>query len=232
MYVGTSGWVYDWNPDGLDWYAAHSGLNAVELNASFYRFPSRRTIESWARRGSRLRWAVKVHRSVTHVHRLNEKGLEAMRRFLELFKPMDHLIDYYLAQLPPSYRDTPENRRRVARLAAETGLGERLAVEFRHESWFKPETIEWAEKLGITLVSIDAPIGTWIASTHGRIYLRLHGRTAWYAHDYTDEELTELAAEVARHRPRLLHVFFNNNHWMLDNARRMKEILEHLLCNP
>ena len=35
VYVGTSGWAYFWNPDGLDWYVRNSGLNAVELNASF-----------------------------------------------------------------------------------------------------------------------------------------------------------------------------------------------------
>ncbi|RLF12723.1 MAG: DUF72 domain-containing protein, partial [Thermoprotei archaeon] len=37
VYIGTSGWLYDWNLDGsLDWYVKNSGLNAVELNASFY----------------------------------------------------------------------------------------------------------------------------------------------------------------------------------------------------
>ncbi|MEM2358961.1 MAG: DUF72 domain-containing protein, partial [Nitrososphaerota archaeon] len=35
-FVRTSGWLYDWNSGGtLDWYLANSGLNAVELNASF-----------------------------------------------------------------------------------------------------------------------------------------------------------------------------------------------------
>ncbi len=232
VYVGTSGWMYDWNPDGLDWYVSRSGLNAVELNASFYRMPSRRSIESWARRGRALRWAVKVYRGVTHVHRLNDRGLELMKRFLELFKPMDELIDYYLVQLPPSFRDTPEARRRVARLAAETRLGWRLAVEFRHESWFKDEVVEWVESLGATLVSIDAPIGTWIVSTGGRVYLRMHGRSAWYAHDYSDEELVEVAYGVASLKPRVVHVFFNNDHWMLEDARRMRMLLEGILCQP
>ena len=38
IFVGTSGWLYDWNlGSSLDWYAEFSGLNAVELNASFYK---------------------------------------------------------------------------------------------------------------------------------------------------------------------------------------------------
>jgi len=61
VFVGTSGWLYDWNEGGtLDWYVRFSGLNAVELNASFYRLPFRRQVESWARRGSSLRWSVKI----------------------------------------------------------------------------------------------------------------------------------------------------------------------------
>jgi len=58
--VGTSGWYYDWNPDlSLDWYVQNSGLNAIELNASFYRFPYKNQITSWARNGRSLSWAVK-----------------------------------------------------------------------------------------------------------------------------------------------------------------------------
>ncbi|MGC8556152.1 MAG: DUF72 domain-containing protein, partial [Conexivisphaera sp.] len=66
FYVGTSGWSYSWNPDGIGWYAENSGLNAVELNASFYRFPFPSMVRGWSRR-SGLRWSIKVHRSVTHV---------------------------------------------------------------------------------------------------------------------------------------------------------------------
>jgi uncharacterized protein YecE (DUF72 family) len=37
LFVGTSGWFYSWNPDGsFDWFCRFSGLNAVELNMSFY----------------------------------------------------------------------------------------------------------------------------------------------------------------------------------------------------
>jgi uncharacterized protein YecE (DUF72 family) len=40
VLVETSGWFYDWYDDGtLDWHVERSGLNVVELNASFYRFP-------------------------------------------------------------------------------------------------------------------------------------------------------------------------------------------------
>jgi uncharacterized protein YecE (DUF72 family) len=67
VYVGTSGWMYSWNLGrSLEWYVNHSGLNAVELNASFYRVPAAEQVERWAKVGRALRWAVKVYRGVTH----------------------------------------------------------------------------------------------------------------------------------------------------------------------
>ncbi|MEM4503151.1 MAG: DUF72 domain-containing protein, partial [Ignisphaera sp.] len=60
IFVGTSGWLYDWNIDGtLDWYLQNSRLNAVELNASFYRFPFRNQVSSWVKKTSiyGIRWA-------------------------------------------------------------------------------------------------------------------------------------------------------------------------------
>ena len=47
LYVGTSGWSYDWNADGFDWYMKNSNLNSAELNASFYHFPFLNMISSW-----------------------------------------------------------------------------------------------------------------------------------------------------------------------------------------
>ncbi|MEM4399353.1 MAG: DUF72 domain-containing protein [Candidatus Nitrosocaldus sp.] len=69
-FIGTSGWFYPWNPDGsLDWFVRFSGLNAVELNMSFYRFPSPNMVRSWAAKGKALRWAIKVNRLITHTYR-------------------------------------------------------------------------------------------------------------------------------------------------------------------
>ncbi len=231
LYVGTSGWLYDWNPDGLEWYVERSGLNAVELNMSFYRFPPRRMVERWYRlsRG-RLRWAVKMHRSVTHAARLGGRALELARRFLEALAPLDPIVDFYLAQLPPSFARTPEAVERLARFARGLGLGRRLAVEFRHRSWFSESTVELCRSLGVTVVSVDSPEATWVAASGDAVYLRLHGRTAWYAHDYSEAELRELLEAALSLKPRRLYVFLNNDHWMLGNARAVARLGAELGC--
>ncbi|MDM7274500.1 MAG: DUF72 domain-containing protein [Thermoprotei archaeon] len=227
VYVGTSGWLYDWNLGGsFDWYLKYSGLNAVELNASFYRFPFKAQVLGWARRSfGRLRWSVKVHRSITHYRRLSEGSLEVFSRFRELFTPLEGVIDFYMFQLPPNFSKTRSNIGRLERFSEAVELGARLAVEFRHESWFNNETVDLCRSLGATIVSIDSPIATWITSSNNIVYLRMHGRSEWYAHDYTREELDEIAEYLVKINPAKAYVFFNNNHWMLENARTMLKIL-------
>jgi uncharacterized protein YecE (DUF72 family) len=204
-------------------------LNAVELNASFYRFPFPSQVKSWAVKGSRLRWAVKVHRSITHVRRMGSAALEVWSRFRERFAPLDSLVDFYLFQLPPSFAASEECVRRLRAFAEACGLGCRMAVEFRHESWFEGKGLELCEELGATFVSVDSPMGTWVASSNGVVYLRLHGRGAWYAYEYSEEELAELASKVAELSPTRVYAFFNNDHWMLENALQMLETLRNLL---
>jgi len=226
IYVGTSGWLYDWNLEAsLDWYVEESGLNAVELNASFYRFPFKNQVNSWARKGSRLRWSVKIHRSITHVRRLKPEALNTWRKFYELFKPMDSLVDFYLFQLPPNYICREEYLDRITGFYRETGLGERFAVEFRHESCFNEGVVDWAKDLGLTIVSIDAPIGSFIATSNDNLYLRLHGREAWYGYEYSVDELRDLSKRIIDLSPKKIYVFFNNDHWMLENARTMLALL-------
>lgn len=231
VFVGTSGWLYDWNEGGdLRWYVECSGLNAVELNASFYRFPFPSQVKSWSSKGAELRWAVKVHRSVTHVRRMGKSALEVWWRFRERFGPLDPFIDFFLFQLPPSFAASEEAIERLRAFSQACNLGWRMAIEFRHTSWFEGTGLEVCREIGATFVSIDAPFGTFIGASNDVVYLRLHGRTAWYAHDYSEEELKELAESALGFSPRRIYVFFNNDHWMLDNARAMLAMLKELAC--
>ncbi len=229
FFVGTSGWMYDWNLGGsLDWYVRNSGLNAVELNASFYRFPFPSQVAAWARKGRRLRWAVKVHRSITHVRRLSEKALETWRRFNKLFDPLDSQIDFYLFQMPPNFAATNLNLARVRRFIREAQIGERFAIEFRHDSWFRKDLAEMIAGLEATYVSIDSPMASLIIPSNKIIYLRMHGRTSWYSHNYSEDELREIAESVKSHDPERAYIFFNNDHWMLKNARFMLGLLKRI----
>ncbi len=233
VFVGTSGWMYDWNPDGFDWFIKYSELNAVELNASFYRFPYPNQVRSWAKKTSlaknELRWSIKVHRSITHTHVLKDKAIGIMKKFINLFKPLDNYIDFYLIQLPPRIRPTPTILDRIEKFTKEINLGWRLAIEWRNISWFNEKYVKWARSNELTVVSVDAPEFRFFAKSGRFIYLRLHGRTFWYTHYYTDEELAEIAKEITSLGGEAIYSFFNNNHDMLENARRFYRLLQRLV---
>ena len=221
IFVGTSGWAYGWNAGrSLSWYVKNSGLNAIELNMSFYRFPSERQVDDWARTGAGLDWTVKVHRSVTHVHLLNEKGREIFSRFRERLRPLGPRISYFLFQLPPRFDVSFADR--IHALSREYDDRE-MALEFRHPSWDAFDFRRYRFRGAV--VSPDSPDSSGaVSAENGQVYLRFHGRTAWYAGSYTDEELSAVLRKAEALSPRKIHAFFNNDHGMLENARSFRRL--------
>jgi len=221
VYVGTSGWSYDWNlGNSLEWYITESKLNAIELNMSFYRFPYPNMVKSWAAKGTNLAWVVKVHRSITHFQKLSPRAVESFQRFKTLFSPLEDAIHYYLFQLPPSFTDITA----VEPFIENTGT-EKIAIEFRHPTLFTDELINWGKHHHVLLVSIDAPQLPRTIMSEDIIYERIHGRTGWYMHNYSNQELHEIQQRILAVHPNTTYVFFNNNHAMLANAMRMNQIL-------
>ncbi len=225
VYVGTSGWSYPWNPGGLEWYVKHSNLNAVELNMSFYSYPRPKQVVRWASLGAGLKWSVKVHRSITHLRKLSRGCERAWSNFRARFRPLEEkgVLAFYLFQLPPSLRPSDALLRRVEFFAEE--LGESMALEPRNTSWLDDYVVGRLRDAGVTLVSVDAPEFKWYLATSDYLYLRMHGRSVWYAHNYSKDELVEVAARIIKKGVREVYVFFNNNHDMLVNAREMLSIL-------
>ncbi|MCS7134776.1 MAG: DUF72 domain-containing protein [Candidatus Pacearchaeota archaeon] len=224
VYVGTSGWFYSWNKErSLEWYVKNSGLNAVELNASFYRFPFFNQIKAWAKKGSDLRWSIKVTRLVTHVHKFDKKATYVWKNFRELFKFLEPNIDFYLFQLPPTFTDLEK----VLKFAKKTKLGKKFALELRNKKLIESLEEKYIKKLKkeLTLVSLDSPDFKNKIFPDKIVYLRMHGRIFWYKHCYSEKELKEITKSIKKVKPEKVYIFFNNNHDMLKNARTMLKIL-------
>lgn len=226
IFVGTSGWSNPiWNPNGLDWYQKHSGLNCVELSMSFFQLPTKMQIDDWAKGGSNLAWSVKVNRSVTHLFRFNQIAKDHFLRFRELFLPLDHLISFYVFQLPPNAH--PSMRSELETFLLETGLTSRIALEWRNHKWFNQEHIDWANRLGITLVSADSPaVPRDIMAVNHNVYLRLHGRSDWFLHHYSRKELAHIANEIRATKCKRLFAYLDNEGSQLKNARAFLAILK------
>ena len=145
VWIGTSGWQYrDWHgtfyrPETpvrawLEAYAA--GFATVESNNAFYRLPERRTFEEWARRTpDDFVMAVKVSRFLTHIKRLADPE-EPVRRFVDRVAGLGPKLGPVLLQLPPHFR---LNADRLRATLDHFPAAMRVAVEFRHASWFTDE---------------------------------------------------------------------------------------------
>jgi uncharacterized protein YecE (DUF72 family) len=107
--------------------------------------------------------------------------------------------------------------------AALQALGDpsRVAVEFRASCWQAVEVWRLLEELGAVYVYADSPRNPLPDLSHSqqwpigqRAYLRLHGRSHWYASDYSAEELrgiADLALDLAGRGAKEVYIFFNND---------------------
>jgi uncharacterized protein YecE (DUF72 family) len=221
IFVGTCGYAYSWNPDGLDWYLSESGFNTLELDSSFYHFPRESSVKKWIEATEKhpIPWAIKVHKSITHLYKFDNTAIDNFEKFMKIFKPMDKFIEFYLFQLPPSTKD-------LGKVEAFFKKTERskFALEVRNLALFTEETVNLAQDLGITLVSVDAPVfPREIYSTNGKVYLRIHGRVGWYSYNYSESELKEIADKVKRAKAKEKYVFFNNT-FMYENGKKFMQI--------
>ena len=150
LHIGTSGWSYKhWSglfyPESvkpakyLEYYVTE--FDCVELNASFYRNPSIKTVEGWVRRTpASFRFCVKMNQFITHRKKLVDAA-EPLGRFMTVFNLLRDRIGPFLVQLPPSLRfDSSVAEAFLQLLASHRNIGE-FALEVRHDSWFMPESI-------------------------------------------------------------------------------------------
>ena len=218
VFVGTCGWSYGWNKGkNLDWYLENSCLDAVELNASFYRFPYRNQITGWARKGTGLRWCIKVHRFISHQYRFNDTAREIWQQFLDLYRPLDPVTDRYLFQAPPSMKTS---ERLISFFDGLPGL-EKCVLEIRNRELLLDDTACRKLREYVPLVSVDSPDARNRIFAGDLVYMRMHGRDDWYRHDYSSRELEETAGLIRGTGAGIAYIFFNNNHSMLENAQRM-----------
>jgi len=184
----------------------------------FLPVPPESTVRGWRDEGSALRWSVKVHRGVSHNHRFDEEACAIWERFLNRFSALDDLAAFYLFQAPPSYADAD----RLAEFADRANLGKRCALEIRDPDLLGDDETCRMLRDHATLVSVDSPDFRMRLFPAETIYLRMHGRgETWYEYRYSDLELQDALDRLVSLDPVEAYVFFNNDHAMLENARRL-----------
>ena len=233
--VGTSGysfldWVGPFYPPGTtksQMFGSYvQAFETVEINYTYYRMPSQRTLAGLARRSPPgFSFWVKANQRTTH-----EQDESAAEPFLDALAPLtaaDKLAGILL-QFPQAFHRTVANRKYLARAIDRFAVAN-LAVEFRHRSWEHPSVDEGLAERGVSLVIPDVPDIRNLyhhrpAATSRVGYLRLHSRKAenWYEgpidrydYSYSPAELRQFADDwraVLDGEADRVYAFFNNCH--------------------
>jgi uncharacterized protein YecE (DUF72 family) len=242
-FIGTSGWQYKhWNkrffPEDLpktEWLKYLSGhFKTVEVNTTFYHMPKFTTFAKWKKESSPgFLFTLKMYQLFTHYKRLDldKKDLETLKAFVKGAASLKRKLGAILIQFPPSFKvDYKKIEKFVSELrkaGKQNKVNLRIAMEFRHPTWFVEETYELLKKLKVALVITNSPHWPYaIKKTADFIYMRFHGRTKLFASNYTKQELREWEKILSGLKPKEVFAYFNNdaNAFAADNALYLAQL--------
>jgi uncharacterized protein YecE (DUF72 family) len=233
--VGCSGWFYlhwrgifyptDSQPNAwFEYYQKH--FQTVELNAPFYSWPTVATVKSWLRQCSNphVVYTVKANELITHT-----KRFVGVKRLINDFSYIADLLGAqmgcFLYQLPPSYHFTSA---RLKSIVAQLDPNTRNVVEFRHASWWNEKVYSAFRSRGIIFCSCSGPkLPDALVQTADDVYIRFHGVTKWYRHDYSGGELRQWAQKARATKSKRIWAYFNNDRdgFAIKNAIAFRKLL-------
>jgi uncharacterized protein YecE (DUF72 family) len=227
LFVGTSGWNYKhWRnsiyPEGLpqrEWLAfTASRFNTVELNTSFYRIPTEKSVLAWQEIApAGFQFAVKLWRGITHYRKLINTG-EFVMRFLDV---MNHLQPRsrgpVLVQLPPNQgKDLAKLEAFIDEWHSLDDAKWRVAFEFRNPSWLSADVYKLLDRKRVALCIHDMQHAAAVDEPNDAkfVYIRRHGGSAGrYAGSYSPEQIGRDAARIREwlKEGRDVYVYYNND---------------------
>ncbi|HEX3716515.1 MAG TPA: DUF72 domain-containing protein [Verrucomicrobiae bacterium] len=234
--VGCSGWFYwHWRelfyPRGIptkDWFAYYRmRFPTVEINASFYSWPTVNTVKTWARQAGNRNfiYTVKVCELITHVKRFS-RTRALVKDFSFIADLLESHMGCFLFQLPPSFRYTPS---RLKRILAQLDSARRNVVEFRHRSWWNPKVYAAFKKARVIFCSCSAPnLPDELIAASDEVYIRFHGLTKWYRHNYSPAELAVWVERIKASGCKRVWAYFNNDRdaYAIKNAKELTRQLK------
>lgn len=229
VHVGTSGYSYAaWKArfypprlparEMLAYYAGQ--FDTVEINSSFYRFPSAEMLEGWAAQvPEEFGFVFKAPRRITHDYRFGRP--EDARDFLTQVGRLGPRLAAVLFQLPPGFH---RDLARLQAVLAALPRGTRAAFEFRHASWLDESVHDLlrARNAALCIADVDDAEAPPMVATADWGYLRL--RRA----EYDDAALAGWARRVGAQGWTEAYVYFKHEDEARgpDLARRFRAFLQ------
>ena len=231
IFIGTSGFQYaEWKgnfyPEDLaaakmlPFYSEL--LSTTEINYTFHRIPSAKTIENWNKlTPETFRFGLKAPQKITHWSKLRDCG-DTVRYFCEVISGLGQRLGPVLFQLPPNVKKDADV---LGAFLRELPSSMRPAFEFRHDSWFDDEVFELLKSSHAALCIADTEdLATPKKLTADWGYLRLRRE------DYTKNDVERWADFVREQSSHWSEVFIYFKHEEAGIgpklARQMMELLD------
>jgi uncharacterized protein YecE (DUF72 family) len=236
VYIGCSGFAYkEWKdvfyPKGLpqtkwfQFYCEH--FNSLEINSSFYRFPKLEALKGWYIKSPEgFRFSLKVPKFITHYRHLRGDAVRMLNEFYDLVqKGLNDKLGCVLFQMPKQYIYTEEN---LEQLIQQLNNSFQNAIEFRDESWWRPNIIRQLKKSNIIFCGHSYPnLPDNLVVTADTVYYRFHGVPVLYKSAYSKSFVKEITNEIINSR-KTSFIYFNNT-WgtsALKNSMYMQQLME------
>jgi len=208
----------------LSRYAA--AFDFVEVNSSFYRQVRPATYANWAAETpDNFRFAVKMHRLITHYTRLRNTAL--LEPFFESVAGLGEKLVAVLVQLPPTLVFDPAIAAQFFAALRSRHPGA-VVCEPRHASWMERPALDVLEAANIGLVRTGIPEPAKEKARDALpVYVRLHGSPRRYYSAYNSEQLAQLAGFLRLNDKRERFVVFDNtaSSAAIRNALELRELL-------
>jgi len=225
--VGCVGWSYpEWvgpfypsRAEASDYLALYARVfEVVEVDSSFYAIPSQDMTRAWLEASPEaFRLTAKFPRLITHDKQFVHVE-DPLRWFFASIAILRPKLGPLVMQLPPRF-SIGSGRPALEAFIDQLPSGYRYAIEFRHRSWFTPETYAWLTDRGIALCWSESDyVEVPPVVTTDFVYLRFIGDrslpklTGALQRDRS-AEIQRWHAEVVKVRDTVpeVYVFFNNH---------------------
>ncbi|WP_312509907.1 DUF72 domain-containing protein [Chryseobacterium culicis] len=237
LYIGCSGFynndwkgsLYPEDAKSKDFLSLYSNtFNAVEINSTFYRKPTPKTLLKWhGETPDDFRFFIKIPKSITHQSRLENCKEEVALFCSHIQSHLKDKLSGFLYQLPPSFKNIPENIDRITHNIDRRFLN---VIEFRNRSWWQKELFDLLQKQNIVFSGVSFPgdLPEDFIINHPEVfYYRLHGKPVLYKSEYSKEVIENLAEKIKK-LPQTSFIFFNNT-WgtaAINNSLYLKSMVE------
>lgn len=236
-HIGCSGfhykeWKNEFYPKGLpqskwfDYYARH--FNTLELNVTFYRFPTLPLLQNWyAKAPDQFSFSAKVPRSITHYKKF-EGTDQMLNDFYGVLKEgLQEKLSGVLFQLPPTF---PYSKEKLEKILEQADPSFSNVIEFRHESWWRDDVQDTLKKHHISFCGVSFPKIAFdnAVITSPVCYYRFHGVPTLFHSEYAPSFLEKIFQQIHSNKGvKEAFIYFNNTASLgaLHNARYFKGLV-------